>query len=128
MFGLSAGLMLLTVPGALWAGDPAAKAIAFVEKLGGTVTRDKSLLEDDVDGVDLRHVTVTDAALKELAVITNLKELDRFDTKVTDAGLKHLAALKQLQILDIGGTKVTNEWLKQLVTFKHLQHLGINST
>ena len=60
----------------LYADDAEDKAVAFVEKLGGKVTRDEKLPGKPVIGVHLSFSAVTDAGLKELAPLKNLATLD----------------------------------------------------
>ena len=48
-------------------------------------------------GLDLSFTQVTDAGLKELAVLKNMQSLNLLGTNVTDADLKELAGLKSLQ-------------------------------
>ena len=61
---------------ALRADDAEDKAVAFVEKLGGKVTRDEKAPGKPVITVDLSVTQVTDAGLKELAPLQNLTALD----------------------------------------------------
>ena len=72
------------------ADDAEDKAVAFVEKLGGKVTRDEKAPGKPVITVSLNDTKVTDAGLKELATLKNLTTLDLGFTKVTDAGVKEL--------------------------------------
>jgi hypothetical protein len=75
------------------------KAVQFVEKLGGRVTRDNKASGKPVVAVNLGGTKVTDAGLKELAPLKNLTELYLTGTKVTDAGVKELQkALPKCQI------------------------------
>jgi hypothetical protein len=64
--------------------------------------------------LDLGATRVTDAGLKGLAGLTQLKNLYLQDTNVTDDGLKYLRGLKQLQSLDLNGTKVTARGIQEL--------------
>lgn len=66
------------------------KAIAYVEKLGGTVFRDNKSPGRPVATVILRSAKVRDAGLKELAELKNLTALVLSETRITDAGLKAL--------------------------------------
>ena len=76
------------------------KAVAFVEKLGGTVGRNVQAPGKPVLTVSLRLKPVTDAGLKELAPLKNLTWLNLRETKVTDAGLKELQkALPKCKII-----------------------------
>ena len=67
------------------ADDAEDKAVALVENLGGSVTRNYKLPGKPVVGVGLTGTQVTDAELEELAPIKNLTTLNLIDTKVTDA-------------------------------------------
>lgn len=90
------------------------KSVAFVEKLGGSVTRDEKMPGKPVVGVILYGPKMTDAGLKELASLTNLTTLDLHDTAVTDAGLKELAPLTKLTTIFLFNAAVTDAGLKEL--------------
>ena len=62
------------------------KAVSFVEKLRGAVTRDDKQPGKPVVEVNLGGTKVTDAGLKELAALKGLTTLHLGRTKVTDAG------------------------------------------
>ena len=135
-----------------WSADAEAKAVAAVERLGGTVTRDeerpgKPVVEvhlgfskaTDADLKELAtlkrlqvlalsYTAVTDAGLKELAALPSLRKLYLNDTGVTDVGMKELIRLRSLQALYLGGTTVTDAGLKQLAALKGLQALKVHST
>jgi hypothetical protein len=90
------------------------RAVAFIEQLGGQVTRDANLPGMPVVAVHLDDTHVTDAGLKELAALKQLRELTLWSTNVTDEGLKELASLKQLQRLDLVLTNVSHAGVAQL--------------
>jgi internalin A len=71
---------------------------------------------------------ITDAGLKELSTLKGLRELDLSGTQVTDAGIKELASLKGLQLLNLCGAHVTNDGLKELAGFKELTALHLGGT
>ena len=77
-----------------------------------------------MQSLSLSGPQVTDAGLKELAVLKNLTAL-RLSARVTDAGLKELAVLKNLTALDLNGTAVTDAGLKELAGLKSLQSLDL---
>jgi len=81
---------VLGSPVASRADDAEDKAVAFVEKVGGKVTRDEKMPGKPVVTLSLNDRRITDAGLKELAPLTNLTELNLFGTKVTDAGVREL--------------------------------------
>ena len=123
--GLMAGVILCS-SAPVRADDAEAKAVAFVEKLRGEVTRDEKAPGKPVVTVILFYNTkVADAGLKELSALKNLTSLRLFDTQVTDAGLKALAPLKNLSTLYLGSTKVTDAGLKELATLKNLTTLSL---
>src|SRR5262249_17962728 len=119
-----------------------AAAVAWVEKVGGSVTRDDKLPGRPVIAVALhgsilydtgveerapyRHVT--DATLKELAPLHALQQLDLHGTQVTGSGLKELAHLKNLQMLSLYRTKATDAGLKELAPLKDLRVLYLDYT
>ena len=67
------------------------KAIKAIEELGGFVKRDSSKPGNPVTEVRCPGIQRTDAALKEIAVLKNLNELDLHNNELTDGGLKELA-------------------------------------
>ena len=80
------------------ADDAEDRAIAAVEKLGGSCRRDDKKPNKPVVAVYLQEPKVTDADLKELApLLTAFKELTALDlaqTQVAEKGLKEVGALK----------------------------------
>jgi hypothetical protein len=72
--------------------DPAENAAAAaVKKLGGQVTRDNTQPAKPVTEVSLHHTKTTDADLKDLAALSQLRKLKLSSTQVTGVGLKDLA-------------------------------------
>ena len=90
------------------------KAIAAIEKLGGTVTVDEKKPGKPVKSVALHAFQVTDAGLEHLKWLTQLQSLDLWGTKVSDAGLVRLKGLTELQWLDLWETQVTDAGVKDL--------------
>jgi|SRR5579883_2826069 len=87
-FALALSGLCLCSP--LRADDAEDKAVAFVEKLGGTATRDEKAPGKPITVVNLIGTKVTDAGLKELATLKNLNTFYLGETQATDAGLKEL--------------------------------------
>src|SRR5262245_7755474 len=79
-------------------------------------------------GLSLFGTKITDAGLKDLAELKELRVLDLGFTKVTDTGLKELAGLRGLQFLNLADTKVTDAGLKVLGELKDLQVLLLERT
>lgn len=67
---------------------------------------------------------VTEAGLRDLAVLDNITEL-RLGSPVTEAGMKQLARHKNLAVLDLR-SNVAAEGLKELAGLKNLQELRLN--
>ncbi len=130
-----------------------AKAIAEIEKLGGSVivseeipgkpvievflfskTKDTDAALASLNGLPqvqwlaVNGSNVTDAGLAKLKGLTNLHMLVLDRTQITDAGLEHLKALSQLQDVSLDGTKVTDAGLEHLKGLTNLQSLDIAET
>jgi WD40 repeat protein len=61
----------------------AADPVAALEKIGAKIKRNE---QGEVVELNLRYTQITDAGLRHLKGLTNLKKLDFEDTQVTDAG------------------------------------------
>ena len=72
-----------------------AAAIAEIEKRGGRVTLDENSPGRPVFSVDFHSLPITDADLKHVEGLTQLKYLNLSFTQVTDAGLERLQGLSQ---------------------------------
>jgi internalin A len=55
-----------------------------------------------------------------------LHTLDLTDAQVTDAGLKEIAVLKSLQTLRVGGAGMTDAGVQKLAELKQLQMLAVH--
>ena len=116
--GEGAGSWVLAEGG--WAADAEAKAVAVVERLGGTVTRDEGRPGKPVVEVHLGFSQTADADLKELAPLKRLQVLALPNTPVTDAGLKNLDALPGLRKLYLNDTGVTDAGMKEVARLQGL--------
>ena len=67
---MAGGILYSSAP--VRADDAEDKAVAFVKKLGGTITRDDKQTGKPVTTLNLNGTGVTDAGLKELAALNNL--------------------------------------------------------
>src|SRR5205807_947751 len=103
------------------AGDAEQKALAAIVKLSGRIVRDDSKPGRPVVTLSLGSTNATDAHMKEITGLTELRTLDISGTKVTDMGLKELSGFKQLQTLDLSGAMMTDAGLKELATLKLLR-------
>ncbi|HKB38219.1 MAG TPA: hypothetical protein VKD72_17355, partial [Gemmataceae bacterium] len=123
--GVLLGLLALAVVGCSGKSEPEKNeqlgvkdeqsAVKMVEKLGGKVMRDDKRPGKPVVAVDLYETKVTDAGLKELKELKNLRTLNLGGTGITDAGLKKLKEFKSLQGLNLMDTKVTDAGVKELM-------------
>jgi hypothetical protein len=77
----------------------------------------------DLQEVDARWSTITDADLSHFQELKYLESLDLSDTKITDAGLVHPQGLSTLEMLDLGGTRVGDQGLKHLSQLEGLKVL-----
>ncbi|MEM7480576.1 MAG: hypothetical protein AAF481_05340 [Acidobacteriota bacterium] len=68
---------------------------------------------------------ISDAGLRHLAEVPNLRSLDLHLPGVTDAGVAHLGALTDLRRLNLTYTKTTDAGLEPLAGLKNLQWLGL---
>ena len=98
--------------------DPLLKAIrdqgnlkSALEFLHADATFDS---EGNLLRLGLDSLPVTNDALPVIAKQTRLHALYLFDTKISDAGLKQLAGLKELKILMLTGSPVTSSGIDQL--------------
>ena len=71
---------------------------------------------------------ITDAGLKEVAKLQQLKVLNLGDTEITDAGLKEVAKCTQLTFLDLEATQITDAGLKEVAKLQQLTHLWLYNT
>jgi hypothetical protein len=83
---------------------------------------------NEVEGVDLMGQVVTDAALANIAPLTQLKTLNLVGTGISDAGLANLTGLEQLHELYLANTKIGDSGLENLTGLRQLQLLNLNGT
>ena len=110
------------------ADDAENRSVAFVERLGGSVTRSEEIPGKPVTGVILKQTKLTNTGLKELGGFSKLATLDLTLTEVTDAGLKELTQFTNLTTLDLMATRVTDAGLKELAKIQNLTELRLVST
>src|SRR5580704_15970636 len=108
--------LMLVVGGVGWAiADEAEdRGIAVLEsKSGGRVWRDKTMPGNPVVEVDLMHTELSEADLKTLGNLKELKTLSLWRSNLTNEGLKNLASLQKLTSLSLADTKVDDTGLKE---------------
>lgn len=78
--------------------------------------------------LNLANTAVTDAGLKTLAGLKNLRRLHLEKTGVGDEGLATVKGLAELQYLNLYGTKVTDKGLAGLAGLKKLKNIYLWQT
>jgi Leucine-rich repeat (LRR) protein len=71
---------------------------------------------------------ISDASLKEVAKLNQLKILWLDNNQITDTGLKELSKLQQLTHLGLAGTYVTDEGIQHLHNLKNLTSITLGRT
>jgi len=119
-----------------WPAYQRHRAIAEIERVGGTVVRDTvgpqwlqkfGIGSNDVI-FDLFRPQATDETLKHLSGLSNLQDLWLDNQGITDNGLKHLSGLSNLQELSLNNTAITDNGLKHLSGLSNLQFLSMFNT
>jgi Leucine-rich repeat (LRR) protein len=95
------------------ATDKLDKAIERIQSLGGQIKRDEKLPGRPLTEITLRG-NAFDGNVPELRFFTNLTKLDLGDTDITDAGLKEVSGLKNLKVLYLRGTKISDASVTEL--------------
>jgi len=81
-----------------------------------------------LEAASLQGASVTDAGLKELEGLTQLRELHLGRTRITDAGLKYIASMSRLETLSLLNTAVTDAGLEHLAGLKKMTWLELYHT
>ena len=114
----------------LTASDPWLAASA---RLAGDAFGDAQLAElleiaPALHRLDLGTTAVTDAGLRQLSTMTELRSLRLDQTAVTDKGLAQLAPLRRLNSLNLHTTAVTDAGLNRLASLPRLRQLYLWQT
>jgi hypothetical protein len=104
------------------------RAIATIEKLGGSIRKDGRLAGTPVTLVKLTQSTVNDDQLQVLKAFPQLRVLDLRYTRVSDRGLAHLETLTALEQLSLDGTRVSDLGLDHLSHLQELHKVSLNET
>ena len=80
-------------------------------------------------GLVFADLPITDAALQELSVFTDLTSLHIINCpRVTDSGLEYVESLNKLRRLDLRGTSITDDGLARLSKLRDLRELSLKRT
>ena len=101
------------------------RALALVERLGGTYEVDAEAAGSPVVKVDLHGTALSDDDVEALAALKGLRHLDLRLTKIGDKGVAHLRGLKDLRFLNLFRTQVGDRGLGQLKELAALETLLI---
>ncbi len=77
-------------------------------------------LKDQLVWLKLGDTPLTDAALTQIARLSNLQKLHLEHTRITDTGLKSLASLPKLEYLNLYATDITDAGLTTIATLPAL--------
>ena len=94
----------------------------------GAVRDVRPASDDEIVRLELYHIPLTDAGLKELAGLKNLADLRLQAAQVTAAGLKELSRLPKLKTLFLLQMKLSRRELKEIANLKSLTTLGLYGT
>lgn len=75
--------------------------------------------------LDLGNTAITDAGLRAVAGMPNLRSLKLDETGITDAGLFHLRSLNNLKTLNLVATNISDEGLLALHSLRNLRSVHI---
>src|ERR1044071_671783 len=104
------------------------RALALVERVGGTYEVDVRAAGNPVVKIDLHGSAVTDEDLEALEGLTSLRHLDLRLTKVGDTGVSHLNGLTGLRFLNLFRTQLGDKGLERLKGLTALETLLIGGT
>ena len=85
-------------------------------------------VSDQLFWLNLGGTAVTDAGLKQLSGLKNLRRLHLEKTAISDEGLAALKGLAELRYLNLYGTKVSDKGLAALTGLKNLENLYLWQT
>ena len=102
-----------------------AEALAAIADVGGTVAE----TDDGLLAIRLNRAEITDGWLSNLRPLGNLQGLHLvLPSSVTDAELKHVGELTNLKFLSLSRAQVTDAGLAHLADLKSLESLYLSRT
>ncbi len=81
-----------------------------------------------LENLGVGNSLVTDAGLREIALITSLEDINLSGTKISDAGLLHLLRLPKLKSLNLQNTQIGDVGLRHLSSLKTIGFLELQNT
>lgn len=114
------------------AGLAAIRRLPLLTRLTVTSSEIRDGAIGELRGLRLKDLrigdAITDAGLRDLRVIPELRSLILDGLPITDAGLAHLGALPNLESLSLNHTSITDAGMDKLAALTTLRRLGLNGT
>ena len=82
---------------------------------------------EKITKLDIGSANITDAGLKELVKLQELKSLVLYGNRITDVGLRELVMLQELELLNLELNRITDAGVKELAKLPKLKTLNLNS-
>ncbi len=98
-------------------------ALNVAKEFGDAGLEPLAPIADKIASLDIARSKVTDAGLKAVAAMKNLKELHLEGTAISDVGIDHLRGLAELEYLNLYNTKVTDAGAAKLAGLSKLKAL-----
>jgi hypothetical protein len=83
---------------------------------------------DDVDTISVHGTQLTDASLKTIVSLHEVKSIDLSDSQITDEGLSHVQTLTNLTNVGLVGTRITGAGLIHFKAAPRLIELVLDDT
>ena len=85
-------------------------------------------LSDHLQEINFANTKITDAGLKKIAALKNLKRLDLRKTPISDVGVAQLKSLSKLEYLNLLNTRVGDAGLRPLANLSNLKNIYLWQT
>src|SRR5574343_282510 len=85
-------------------------------------------IKDNIVWLKMRGQPVNDAALKQIATLTQLRKLEIDHTNISDSGIAALKELKEMTYLNVVGTRVSSTGIASLQSLPKLRQLYLHQS
>jgi hypothetical protein len=108
-------------------GDSASETprVAVADQRSVFAQQVRQVRDGETDWVVIDDQVITDPDLKQLASLTNLRELIIEQSQITDDGLSYLTDLRGLEHLRIRGARITDQGIERLLPLEQLRILNL---
>ena len=103
-------------------------ALRMVRQLGGSAQQDRTAPGAPITSVTILGAKISDADLRRLGQLTQLKSLHCTGSAFPAQSLQHIATLRKLETLGLAGTSITDQSLKPLGQLVGLRFLYLGNT